>query len=102
MELARWTTPALSYKPASVAAADIDDIFIVIKQNGQEILRKSKAESTIDQGRFVWVLTQTETALFDSSNRVTIQIDYTSGSLRYTTRPRVYEIRESAINEVIE
>ena len=100
--IARWTTPAITYKPSAVDIEDIDDIFLVIKQNGQEILRKGISDATVSTTTgFLWVFTQEETSLLNSQSVSVVQIDYTSGTARYTTVPRQYRITESAIDEVI-
>ena len=39
-EIARFTTPSLWFKPSSVEATDISKIFLVLSQDGNEILRK--------------------------------------------------------------
>ena len=100
-EIARYTTPAITYKPSAVAIADVDEIYIVIKQNKREIIRKGKDEAVIDENGFTWFFEQTDTAKLDSKPVSSVQIDYTSGSARYTTIPKRYNITESAINEVI-
>ena len=98
-EIARWTTPSITYKPEAVSMENIDEIFLVVKQSGFELLRKSKAEASESTNGYTWTFEQTETALF--SDPVQIQIDYKSGATRYTTLPRMYRITDSAINEVI-
>ena len=100
--IARWTTPAITYKPSAVEIGEIDDIFLVIKQNGQEILRKGLTDATVSTTTgFTWMFTQTDTSALSSKAVSVVQIDYTSGAMRYTTMPRQYIITESAINEVI-
>ena len=98
-EIARWTTPSITYKPEAVAIENIDEIFLVVKTGGKEILRKAKAEATVSTSGFTWFFEQTDTAKF--SDTIQIQVDYTSGVTRYTTVPKTYRITESAINEVI-
>lgn len=100
-EIARFTTPAITYKPSMVQIGDVDEIFLVIKQNGCEILRKAKTDAVIDTNGFTWFFEQTDTAKLNSKVLSTVQIDYTSGTARYTTLPRPYHITESAISEVI-
>lgn len=100
--IARWTTPAITYKPSAVDVEDIDDIFLVVKQNGQEILRKGLTDATVTTtDGFVWTFTQQETSALNSQSISVVQVDYTSGTMRYTTVPRQYRITESAIDEVI-
>lgn len=99
--IARWTTPAITYKPSAVEVANIDEIFLVVKQNGREILRKSKTDAAIDEVGFTWMFSQADTSSLSSKIVSVVQIDYTSGSMRYTTMPKQYIITESAINEVI-
>ena len=98
-EIARWTTPSITYLPEAVEIANIDEIYLVAKQRGKEVLRKSKDEAIIDENGFTWFFSQEDTSRFH--DLISIQIDYTSGTARYTIQPRQYKITESAIDEVI-
>ncbi len=101
-EIARFTTPAITYKPSMVEIGNVDEIFLVVKQNGQEILRKGLTDATVTTtDGFVWTFTQQETSALNSQAISVVQVDYTSGTMRYTTVPRQYRITESAIDEVI-
>ena len=101
-EIARFTTPAIIYKPSMVEIANIDEIFLVVKQNGREILRKGKTDATVSTTTgFTWMFTQQDTSALNSRAISMVQIDYTSGAMRYTTYPKPYNITESAISEVI-
>lgn len=100
-EIARFTTPSLWYKPEAVDANEINKIFLVLSQAGNEILRKDITQAQISDGQFVWVFSQEDTSLFDSRKVAVAKIDYLSGSMRYTTREKQYVISESAIKEVI-
>ena len=99
--IARWTTPAITYKPSAVNIADVDEIYLVIRQHGSEKIRKSKADAVIDTNGFTWVFEQSETARLKAFDEIIVKIDYTSGTARYTTNPKKYTITESGINEVI-
>lgn len=100
-EIARFTTPAIIYKPSMVEIANIDEIFLVVKQNGREILRKGKTDASIGENGFTWMFSQQDTSALNSRAISMVQIDYTSGAMRYTTYPKPYNITESAISEVI-
>ena len=100
-EIARFTTPSITYKPSMVEIANVDEIFLTVKQNGCEILRKAKEDAVIDTNGFTWFFEQTDTAKLNSKVLSTVQIDYTSGTARYTTHPKPYGITESGIPEVI-
>lgn len=100
-EIARFTTPAITYKPSMVEIANVDEIFLVVKQNGREILRKDKTDASINANGFTWMFSQTDTSALNSRAISMVQIDYTSGAMRYTTYPKPYNITESAISEVI-
>lgn len=100
-EIARFTTPAITYKPSAVDIEDVDEIFLVVKQGEREILRKDKADAVTDENGFIWFFEQTDTAKLNSRFTSDVQIDYTSGTARYTTKPKTYHITESAISEVI-
>lgn len=99
--IARWTTPSITYKPSAVEIANVDEIYLVIKQGGVEVIRKDKDAATVSTNGFTWFLEQTDTSLLSAKRVSVVQIDYTSGTARYTTIPRQYEITDSAINEVI-
>lgn len=100
-EIARFTTPAITYKPSMVEIANVDEIFLVVKQNGREVLRKDKTDASINANGFTWMFSQTDTSALNSRAISMVQIDYTSGAMRYTTYPKPYNITESAISEVI-
>ena len=100
-EIARFTTPSIWYKPAQVEATDISKIFLVLSQDGVEVLRKDITQAQISEGSFVWMFSQEDTALFDSKKPAVAKVDYLSGTMRYTTRAKQYFISESAIQEVI-
>ena len=100
-QIARHTTPSFTFKPSTVAVGEIDEIYLVIKQNGVEVIRKPLADAVVGNDNFTWTFSQEETALLNSRPSAVVQIDYTSGTARYTTVPRQYDITESAINEVI-
>ncbi len=101
-EIARWTTPIITYKPSAVESDSIAEIYLVIKQGGHTLVTKALEDATITDGRFAWQLTQEETSVLASKRNAIIQIDYKANSgMRYTTVPRQYDISESGINEVI-
>ena len=57
-EIARWTTPSITYKPEAVEIANVDEIFLVVKQKGREVLRKGKEDAIVDENGFTWFFTQ--------------------------------------------
>lgn len=100
-EIARWTTPTITYKPSQVEMADITDIKMTIRQNGQVVLEKGMEAAQIDENGFAWLLSQEETGLLTQTLLLTVQVDYkTEGGLRYTTVPKTFNVVGSAINEV--
>lgn len=98
-EIARWTTPSITYKPMAVEIANVDEIYLVLKQGNREIIRKDKDDAVIDENGFTWFFAQEETSLLHDSAKA--QVDYTSGTARYTTKPITYTITDSAVDEVI-
>lgn len=99
-QIARFTTPAFTYKPSAVDVADIAKVFFVLKQ-GTNTITKDINDATTTEDGFTWVLTQTETQTL-THGRAVAQVDYLSnGGIRYTTVPKIYDITESAINEVV-
>lgn len=99
--IARYTTPAITYKPSVVSVENIDEIFLVIKQQGHEKFRKSIDDASVSENGFTWLLSQEETSALCPNIPSSVQIDYLSGAMRYTTIPKLYNITESAISEVI-
>ena len=100
--IARLTTPAFTYKPSAVEMSAITKVFLVIKQDGSPLITKDITTANITEDGYTWTLTQEETRTLTSWKTVTAQVDYlTSGGLRYTTIPKIYDITDSAINEVI-
>lgn len=99
-QIARFTTPAFTYKPSAVDVDDIAKVFFVLKQGANAITKDINDAMTTENG-FTWVLTQTETQSL-TSGRAVAQVDYLSnGGIRYTTVPKIFDITQSAINEVI-
>ena len=99
--IARWTTPSITYKPSAVEVGNVDKIYMVIKQDDVEKIRKSIDDAIISEAGFTWYLEQTDTSKLAAKVVSAVKFDYTSGSARYTTLPKRYEITDSAINEVI-
>lgn len=102
MEIARWTTPSISYKPSMVQASDVVEIKCVLTQNGTDLIVKDINSATLSEGRFVWTLTQEESASLAMNRKAYLQFDFlTNGGDRYTTVPKEYEIVNSAIDGAI-
>ena len=100
--IARLTTPAFTYKPSAVEMSAITKVFLVIKQDGAPLITKDITQATATEDGYTWTLSQEETQLLIARRSVTAQVDYlTSGGTRYTTVPKIYDITDSAINEVI-
>lgn len=101
-EIARLTTPAFTYKPSMVPISEVAKIFFVLWQDDNILVQKDITQATVSENGFTWILSQVETQALISRKQAFGKIDYlTTGGLRYTTRTKVYEITESAINEVI-
>ena len=100
-EIARYTTPSITYQPSMVEIANVDEIYLVIKQKGEERIRKGIEEAIIDERGFTWFFSQEDTSVLSSTFTAFIQIDYLCGTARYTTKPHPYDITESAVDEVI-
>lgn len=100
-EIARWTTPVISYKPEKATADEIVEIKCVLTQSGADLIIKSKADAIVDEGRFLWSLSQRETARLCLKTTM-LQFDYTTvDGNRYTTIARPYHTTNSAIDEEI-
>lgn len=101
-ELARWTTPSLSFKPSAEEIANIVNVALVIKQDAKVILEKDQTEAEISDGMFIWNFSQEETSLLKAYKDSTVKIDYTTISgMRYTTRDVTYNILDSGKQEVL-
>lgn len=102
MIIAKYTTPGITYKPSMVEVANIDKIFLVIKQNGCAVIEKDISDATVAEDMFVWKFTQEESGKLCEKLPTTVQIDYMSGADRYTTNEISCAVVKSAIPEVIE
>lgn len=101
-EIARWTTPSVTYKPSMVEMAEVDEIYLIIKQNGINIIVKDRGDAEETEDGFTWTLAQEESSTLLSRRNAIIQVDYTTETGgRYTTHPKQFEIGDSGINEVI-
>lgn len=100
--IARWTTPSIMYKPSAVEMNTIIEIYLVIKQNGETIIEKAKEDAIESEDGYRWALTQEETALLLRTQSAVIQVDYKcADGMRYTTKPKEFEVKNSAKNEAI-
>lgn len=100
--IGKWTTPTITYKPSQAEVADIEEIFAVISQGGEDILTLSIESAAITEDGFEWYLTQEQTSHLTTSKMAAIQIDYkTKEGRRYTTNPKQFSVVESAVPEVI-
>ena len=100
-EIARYTTPSITYKPSMVEIANVDEIYLVISQRDAEVIRKDLDDAIVDENGFTWFLSQEDTSALSSKFTASIQIDYLCGTARYTTKPMPYDISDSAVDEVI-
>ena len=101
-QIARWTTPAISYKPEKVTSDAVAAIKCVLTQNGVDLVIKTLDDATIVDGRFIWVLTQQESASLSLLRKTYLQFDYlTNMGMRYTTVPREYGMTNSATDEAM-
>ena len=101
-QIARFTTPAVSYKPRAVPIETIEQVYLVMKQGGRIVIEKDKDAASVIDGGFVWTMTQEDTSRLDPHRHVAIQVDYlTDNGMRYTTVPREYVVTNSGLNEVI-
>ena len=100
--IARWTTPTVTYKPSQAEVQTIEEIYLAISQGGTMLIRKGIDEAEKLEDGFSWTFEQEETALLANHRTVSIQVDYKCyNGMRCTTMPRQYNIINSAINEVI-
>lgn len=101
MEIARWTTPSITYKPSLVLPANIIEIVMEIEQGTYKIVKRL-SDATVSDGRYYWRLTQQETGRLAAGRPCKVKIDYLSDSGdRYTTKDCVVDVLNSAIDEVI-
>ena len=101
--IARWTTPGVTYTPKCAVPADIAEIYMAIKQGGRPVIERNMSTATVTATSFFWRFTQLETSKLLSNKDARLKIDYlTTGGLRYTTELLIYDVDESAKNEVME
>ena len=100
--IARWTTPAVTFKPSVAEISDIVEIEMVVNQGG-EVIRKGLDDATIVDDTYVWNFTQEESSKLTASRSAFVQIDYkTASGMRYTVYPpRKFNTVNSAVDEVI-
>lgn len=101
MQIARLTTPTITYKPEAVEVANVTEIFLVIKQ-GSTAIEKDINSATVTADGFSWLFTQEETETLKAGRVGIAKIDYLAGDTRYTTGDFPFDVVNSAINEVIE
>lgn len=102
MEIVRWTTPSITYKPEAVELSDIAQVRLVIAQSPCVEIVKTEADAVVLDGKLMWRLTQEETGSLVPKAAATVKIDYvTTGGLRYAVKGRIVNVTDSAVNGVI-
>lgn len=101
-EIARWTTPSFLYKPQDFEMAEVAEVYLVIKQNGAEVIRKNPDETLREEEGFLWTLAQEETGRLEAKKNAIAKIDgILNSGTRFTTIEKYMMVVDSAIQEVI-
>ncbi len=101
MQIARLTTPTITYKPQAVEVANVTKIFLILRQ-GSTVIEKDIDTAVITADGFQWTFTQEETRALKAARGGYAKIDYLAGETRYTTDEFPFEVVDSAKDEVIE
>ena len=102
-EIARWTTPTITFKPQAVELDEVKEIFLTLSQGGENIITKDINDaSQSDEFGFEWNLTQEDASKLCTCRGGFLQVDFvTLNEQRYTTVKRPFNVIESAINKEI-
>ena len=102
-EIARWTTPTITFKPQAVEMEDIKEIFLTLSQGGENIITKGINDaSQSDEFGFEWTLSQEDASKLCCCKGGFFQVDFLAfNGQRYTTVKRQFTVINSAINEEI-
>ena len=101
--IARWTTPAVTFKPSVATVDQIVEIVMTIKQGGRDVIRKTLEDATVSDGTYMWSFSQSDSSQLASSRDAFVQIDYkTTDGMRYTVYPpRLFSVVNSADDKEI-
>lgn len=104
-----YTTPTIQL---TVEGVDItsDDIYVTLEQGSTELTKKGNdlTTQTVTHGQvtdteITFMLTQTESASFDFSRSVSLQVNWiTSGGVRSATDIKTIPVMRNLLDEVLE
>ena len=100
--LVRGTTPLIIYTFETVSPSDLSSAYLILKQNGEEKIRKSLENCTLGNMTLTWTLTQEETLSLVAGASCLICLDWVKeDGTRGVGKTTQVSVSSSAINEVI-
>lgn len=101
MPIIRYTTPTIKFTFSDIDVNDITTAYLIVKQNGRNVIEHNLESATIQSGQISWTLTQAESGKLSKTN-ATIYCDW---KLRDGTRGRsnvkTEAVEDSGKSEVI-
>lgn len=98
----RGTTPTVRFTFGSVNPAQITDAYLVLKQQGQEVIRVEMEDAIVGEHTLSWVLTQEQTLALTAGKDTTIVCDWLlSTGVRGRSEEAVYKTGEPGIADVL-
>ena len=98
----RGTTPTVRFTFASVNPAQIMDAYLVLKQQGQEVVRIEMEDAIVGEHALSWVLSQEQTLALTPGKDTTIVCDWLLPTgVRGRSEEAVYKTGEPGIADTL-
>ena len=102
-QIAKWTTPTITYKPSSVDVSDIENAYLCIKQYAKIIIEKDIDDADVDEDSISWTLSQEDTGKLSEGKECVAGVDWvTIDGTRGRSNIGKYLVVGSGKDEVID
>lgn len=102
MQIVRGTTPTIKITFERTDVNYIDQGYLVLKQEGANIIEKPLSDAFVGEDYISFTLTQAETLSLQSGVQGSLMFDWLAGGTRGRSAIVKFCVTDSGINEVIE
>jgi len=102
MQIVRGTTPTIKITFKRTDVNYIDQGYLVLKQEGANIIEKPLADAFVGENYISFTLTQAETLSLASGTQGALMFDWMIGSTRGRSAVEKFCVSDSGMDEVIE
>lgn len=102
MEIIRGTTPTIQFTFDTISPGDITTAYLVVRQNGADMIEKTLEDATIVEGKLSFRLSQSDTLALEEKPAAYVSLDWLTGD-GTRGRSKVYkaDVTDSGKDEVI-